>query len=233
MVSEGTQMPDLSHAPWSDEQLQSIKEFQNRRDMPRLFHRAHGDGDGLLLTGSRDYLSCVRCGHRQDWVPASVADGSWRNMPDVVTYLLPCAAMPRGCTSVITHNGPHGIDWLNLDPEVPEDAAALKLINDSGWRLDHGKWICGNHDQATDTIAVGLDDGLDDGLDAPIRGAIAYEQDVTLRRALTAVLDRHPVTMEHFREATCSTCGDREHKIPWPCPDVAVIARVLRIEVYG
>lgn len=62
-----------------------------------------------------------------------------------VTYLLPCAAMPRGCASALAIDGPPGIDMLELDPQAPEDKRVHGLITAAGWRLDHGKWVCANH----------------------------------------------------------------------------------------
>ena len=62
-----------------------------------------------------------------------------------VIYLLPCAAMPRGCASALAIDGPPGIELLALDLEVPEDKRVHGLITAAGWRLDHGKWVCPNH----------------------------------------------------------------------------------------
>lgn len=66
-----------------------------------------------------------------------------------VIYLLPCAAMPRGCASALAIDGPPGIEMLELDLEVPEDKRVHGLITAAGWRLDHGKWVCPNHPFAT------------------------------------------------------------------------------------
>lgn len=66
-----------------------------------------------------------------------------------VIYLLSCAAMPRGCASALAIDGPPGIELLALDLQVPEDKRVHGLITAAGWRLDHGKWVCGNHPFAT------------------------------------------------------------------------------------
>jgi hypothetical protein len=81
------------------------------------------------------------------------------------------------------------------------------------------------------------------GLDAAIRGAIDYEQDVTLRAALLAVLDRHaPSDDLSIAEAAgryaptlvCRGCPtEARGRAAWPCEDVVAIAKALGIEVNG
>ena len=51
------------------------------------------------------------------------------------------------------------------------------------------------------------------------------------QRALLGFLQQHMPTLAHFREETCKACGDADHKVPWPCPDVLLIALLLGIEV--
>jgi hypothetical protein len=63
-----------------------------------------------------------------------------------VLYLLNCAAMTNGCRSALAIDGPPSIDLAELDSQVPEDRRVLNLIRTSGWWMDHGRWVCGNHE---------------------------------------------------------------------------------------
>lgn len=83
-------------------------------------------------------------------------------------------------------------------------------------------------------------------LDANLRGAVAYEQDVSLRAALDAVLDLHqrrddglgygsrePGGYGHVPDV-CGECGKiDEYAEKWPCPTVRAIAGKLGVEVDG
>jgi hypothetical protein len=62
-----------------------------------------------------------------------------------VTYLLSCAAMTNGCQSALTIDEVPDIDLGELDLLVPEDLRVRDLIRAAGWRMDHGRWVCGNH----------------------------------------------------------------------------------------
>jgi hypothetical protein len=63
-----------------------------------------------------------------------------------VLYLLNCAAMTNGCRSAFAIDGPPNIDLVELDAQAPEDRRVLNLIRASGWWMDHGRWVCGNHE---------------------------------------------------------------------------------------
>ena len=78
------------------------------------------------------------------------------------------------------------------------------------------------------------------GLDAAIRGAIAYEQGVSLRQALLAVLDLHKRmsneawTGRSESRTVCAECtpGEDDHyDVPDPCPTTLAIAKALGLEV--
>jgi hypothetical protein len=56
-----------------------------------------------------------------------------------------CAAITRGCTASLTFDAPPGVDAYRLVREVPEDRRVGDLLTLNGWRLDHGRWVCGNH----------------------------------------------------------------------------------------
>jgi hypothetical protein len=78
-------------------------------------------------------------------------------------------------------------------------------------------------------------------LDAAIRGAVAYEQDVSLRQALLAVLDLHqPMSNKGWAPGrsevrdVCQQCSpgeDDRYDRPWPCSTVRAIAEKLGVEV--
>jgi hypothetical protein len=66
--------------------------------------------------------------------------------PMTVIYRLQCAVITNGCRSAIAIDGPRNIDVYDLDRQVPEDRRVADLLAASGWWLDHGQWVCGNHD---------------------------------------------------------------------------------------
>lgn len=73
---------------------------------------------------------------------------AWENRdPDNAVYLIVCAAMTSGCESSALFKAPRGIDIYELDREVPEDRRVDDLLRGAGWRLDHGQWVCGKHEQ--------------------------------------------------------------------------------------
>ncbi len=63
-------------------------------------------------------------------------------------YGLLCAAITNGCRSAFAADGPPNIDLNELDRAVPEDRRMLDLLLMSGWRKDHGLWVCANHEPA-------------------------------------------------------------------------------------
>lgn len=63
----------------------------------------------------------------------------------IAAYRLQCAAITRGCTAFIAFEGEPNIDVDHLDPLVWADRRAANLLALNGWRLDHGRWICGAH----------------------------------------------------------------------------------------
>lgn len=65
---------------------------------------------------------------------------------NLVTYRLQCAAITNGCTSAIAFEGERNIDVDHLDPLVWADRRAARLLALNGWRIDHGRWICGQHE---------------------------------------------------------------------------------------
>lgn len=67
--------------------------------------------------------------------------------PDTAVYLIVCAALTGGCESSALFKAPRGIDVYELDREVPEDRHVDDLLRGAGWRLDHGQWVCGKHEQ--------------------------------------------------------------------------------------
>jgi hypothetical protein len=50
-----------------------------------------------------------------------------------MAHRVQCAAITRGCTSALT--------WEDHSTDVDE-----RFLRRNGWRLDHGQWICGDHD---------------------------------------------------------------------------------------
>ena len=60
-------------------------------------------------------------------------------------HRLQCAAMTSGCTSVLVFEADNaGIDHLGR-PAGQGDRHVDGLLRAVGWRLDHGRWICGAH----------------------------------------------------------------------------------------
>lgn len=62
-------------------------------------------------------------------------------------YRLQCAAITNGCTSFLAFEGGPNIDVDQLDPLVWSDRRAAALLAMNGWRIDHGRWVCGQHDR--------------------------------------------------------------------------------------
>lgn len=69
-------------------------------------------------------------------------------------YRVQCAAITRGCQSALVLDAPRNVDVGNLDPQVPEDARVASLLHANGWRVDHGRWVCGLHGTSA-TAAAG------------------------------------------------------------------------------
>lgn len=76
-------------------------------------------------------------------------------MNDTATYRLLCACIGNGCTSSIVFVGPRGVDFVDLDLEVPEDRWVARELAASGWWQDHGRWVCGSHAQKERSRASG------------------------------------------------------------------------------
>lgn len=74
-----------------------------------------------------------------------------------VIYRLQCAAMAHGCLSALAIDGPPNIDVYDLDRLVREDRRLGDLLRASGWWLDHGQWVCGNHPRFTAGAPVRVD----------------------------------------------------------------------------
>ncbi len=70
-------------------------------------------------------------------------------------------------------------------------------------------------------------------LGAVVRGAVEYEQDVSLRDALTAVLGLHkPNPHPSGLGPYCEKCvGGYEGVSEWPCETVLAVAKELGVEV--
>lgn len=74
---------------------------------------------------------------------------------------------------------------------------------------------------------------MTDDLDAAIREAVEYEQDVSLRDALTAVLNRHKSQrLDDEHDPYCDECSSL-HGVPvaYPCRTVRDVATELGVEV--
>jgi hypothetical protein len=54
-----------------------------------------------------------------------------------------CAAITRGCGSFLVFPVEQDVDLLGQ--ATPGDREAHNLLTSNGWRLDHGRWICGLH----------------------------------------------------------------------------------------
>lgn len=78
--------------------------------------------------------------------------------PKPTIYHFICAVMANGCRSAMAIDGPPNIDVNELDPLVPEDRRVADLLRVSGWWMDHGKWVCGNHEPKPLTRQEGLPD---------------------------------------------------------------------------
>ncbi len=77
-----------------------------------------------------------------------------------VIYRLQCAAITRDCMSAYAIDGPRNIDLAELDRQVPEDRRIDDLLRASGWRMDHGRWVCGNHPPLGTTTGEQPEGGL-------------------------------------------------------------------------
>lgn len=71
---------DISHAPWTPEQVANIRAWQAGPGHPlTCFYRGKGQTNcGLALEVSADALRCPRCGYEQAWVNGVIADGGFR-----------------------------------------------------------------------------------------------------------------------------------------------------------
>lgn len=65
-------------------------------------------------------------------------------MPEV-THRVQCAVITRGCTSALV--------WTDRSEEITDHGRELLALN--GWRLDHGQWICGGHDDGDIWVKTG------------------------------------------------------------------------------
>jgi hypothetical protein len=63
----------------------------------------------------------------------------------LMTYRVQCAAITSGCPNWLAWEGEPNVDIYQLDKLVWPDRRAARLLDLNGWRLDHGRWICGHH----------------------------------------------------------------------------------------
>ncbi len=81
----------------------------------------------------------------------------------LVTYRLQCAAITRGCMNWLAWEGEPNVDVYHLDELVWPDRRTARFLRLNGWRLDHGRYVCGHHDGAQ----------AQDGSSAPSPGSAA------------------------------------------------------------
>lgn len=67
----------------------------------------------------------------------------------LVTYRIQCAAFPNGCLNWLAWEGEPNADIYRLDELVWADRRTARLLSLNGWRLDHGRWICGHHGESS------------------------------------------------------------------------------------
>jgi hypothetical protein len=58
-------------------------------------------------------------------------------MSEQVVHRMQCAAVVNGCLSVLV--------WEDRNASENLRAEDLRRLELNGWRLDHGKWVCGAH----------------------------------------------------------------------------------------
>lgn len=69
-------MTELSHAPWTDAEVGSLRDYQASAMMHPF--TCGNDSSHHLLRATAAGWECPCCGYRQDWAHAWMADGSWR-----------------------------------------------------------------------------------------------------------------------------------------------------------
>lgn len=146
-----------------------------------------------------------------------------------VIYLLPCAAMPRGCASALAIDGPPGIELLALDLEVSEDKRVHGLITAAGWRLDHGKWVCPNHPFTTPAGPV-------TALYWPTVPT-PEEAEVVKRAVLETAAEVAREQQAAGQQEACCVCGSpqvgyhnyRNQPFCWPCADGEPLLQVVHV----
>ncbi len=67
---------DILKAPFTEDQVKAITEYQ--QESPWHQYTCYTDSQHPTLVASTDGLICNECGHVQNWVFASTADGSWK-----------------------------------------------------------------------------------------------------------------------------------------------------------
>lgn len=69
-------MEDKNHAPWTDEEVESIKGFQEAGSFHPFTCPEHTDFELIPYT---EALLCplTNCMYKQTWVHSFMADGSW------------------------------------------------------------------------------------------------------------------------------------------------------------
>jgi len=83
-------MADLVTAPWTAEQVESLNGFQ-RSGVMHPFTCSGGGGphseriDGAVLVATESGWRCPvpDCTHQQDWAHPWMANGTWRQMPQI------------------------------------------------------------------------------------------------------------------------------------------------------
>lgn len=68
-------MTDLSYAPWTEDEVQSLNDYQDARMMHPF---TCGNNSNDVLEATADGWICLFCEYIQDWAHLWMADGSWR-----------------------------------------------------------------------------------------------------------------------------------------------------------
>ena len=71
-------MVDIARPKFSEEQVQSLREYQDSGVLPPYICTRHGEG--LKLRPTEDGLVCDVCHFRQEWAHKQTVDGEWRKL---------------------------------------------------------------------------------------------------------------------------------------------------------
>ena len=61
--------------------------------------------------------------------------------------MLRCAALTNGCPSFLAVPLAAPVAGHGLAAALNRDGRALELLRMNGWHVDHGRWVCGQHER--------------------------------------------------------------------------------------